>query len=237
MENEVEIILKKIDKAKEEKFIRSPINYTGNKFRILPQLLSKMPKNIKMLIDLFSGGATVGINIPAEKIIFVDSNEKVINLLKHLASSDFKKLIKSLILLINKYNLSISSIYGYKFYKEKIFFQNPNNGLKEYNKNGYYSLRNDYNALEDKNSDEANNLLYLLMVYGFNNDIRFSKSSKFNLPVGKTDFNIRNVLKLKNYIERMKKINFEFICCDFNSPKLEELINKSDYIYIWIRHI
>lgn len=76
---------------------------------------------------------------------------------------------------------------------------NANNGLKDYNSKGFYKMRADYNALQDKNTDEANTLLYMLMVYAFNNDIRFNSEGHFNLPVGKTD--LRDKERLSKEIE------------------------------------
>ena len=46
-------------------FIKSPLNYTGNKYRILNQIIKYFPKNQYSLLDLFCGGATVGINANA----------------------------------------------------------------------------------------------------------------------------------------------------------------------------
>ncbi len=63
IEQEINIIKAKIDKRKESGYIRSPLNYTGNKYRILDQLIPHMPKNINVLVDLFAGGATVGLNV------------------------------------------------------------------------------------------------------------------------------------------------------------------------------
>ena len=34
-------------------FIQSPLNYTGSKFRLLSQLLSLFPTNIRNFVDLF----------------------------------------------------------------------------------------------------------------------------------------------------------------------------------------
>ena len=63
-----------------DKFIKSPLNYTGNKFRILSQIIEYFPKKIGTFVDLFCGGATVGFNIDAEKIILIDSNPIHINM-------------------------------------------------------------------------------------------------------------------------------------------------------------
>lgn len=230
---EIEIINKKINKRKEKGYVKSPLNYTGNKLRILDQLMPHMPDKINIMIDLFAGGATVGLNVNAEKIIFIDSNEKVINLLKHLSSFDnYDELLRKILQIIHKYELSLSSVYGYSFYKKQITDPNINNGLKQYNEKGFYKLRNDYNNLSNKNTSIANEMLYVLMVYAFNNDMRFSKIGDFNLPIGKTDFNLNNALKLKRYIDKIKQINCQFICSDFLSRKTKTLVKEADFIYM-----
>jgi DNA adenine methylase Dam len=132
--------------------------------------------------------------------------------------------------LIKKYGLSYSAKFGYKRYRSGIE-KTDNNGLKAYNAAGYYKLRSDYNALESKASKEALDLLYVLVVYAFNNDMRFNRSGEFNLPVGKTDLNNMNIKKLKHYIERVKKIDSVFICGDFREKKVQKILMKADFIY------
>ena len=214
------------------KYVKSPLNYTGNKFRILNQIQPYFPDNINVMVDLFCGGATVGLNTKCNKVIFIDNEPRIIWLLKYLASCDADKLLNELTKLIDNYGLSCSFIKGYRYYKQQINGGNPNNGLKEYNAEGFYKLRDDYNALKNKNTSVANKLLYLLIVYGFNNDIRFSKDGKYNLPVGKTDLNKSNVKKLTEYIDRIKNIQAEFICGDFCSNHIKQIIKKADFIYM-----
>ena len=103
--------------------------------------------------------------------------------------------------------------------------------MKEYNTTGFYELRADYNALFDKYSGHANLLLYLLIVYGFNNDIRFSKDGCYNLPVGKTDLNQNNIRKLRQYIERTKNIQIDFVHGDFREPRIKDSILSADFVY------
>ena len=43
--------------------IQSPLNYTGGKYKLLPQILPLFPKEIDCFVDLFCGGCNVGINI------------------------------------------------------------------------------------------------------------------------------------------------------------------------------
>lgn len=213
-------------------FLKSPLNYTGNKHRILPQIIPYFPKKINVMVDMFCGGATVGINSNADKVIFIDSNPRVIGLLKFLAKSDFEKLLKKLAEKIEKYNLSASYLNGYAQYFNCAKPSNKNNGLKDYNKIGFYKLRDDYNIIDNKNSDEANLLLYLLLVYGFNNDLRFNFDGDYNLPCGKTDLNKNNINKIEEFIKKAHQKNFEFICGDFRSKKIQDIILNADFVYL-----
>ena len=211
-------------------YIKSPLNYTGNKYRILSQITKFFPDEIDTFVDLFCGGATVGFNVNAKKVILIDSNPRVINLLRTLANYDIKKIIQSIEKIICNYCLSYSLKYTYAFYRQNGYVVG-NNGLKKFNENGFYHLREDYNTLKNKNSFKANIMLYVLMVYAFNNDIRFNSEGKFNLPVGKTDFNKNNYEKLLAFNERAKKINFEFVVSDFRSEKVEKILETADFLY------
>lgn len=211
-------------------FIKSPLNYTGNKYRILPQITKYFPKHTKVFVDMFCGGATVGFNVDAEKVILIDSNPRVINLLKFLAEKDINVIISKIEKVIEQYDLSYSYKYTYKKYREEGYVVG-NNGLKKYNEKGFYRLREDYNKLSNKNTDKANILLYTLMVYGFNNDIRFNNFGEFNLPVGKTDFNKNNYEKLIAYNKRAKETVYEFICADFRSKEVNEILKKATFVY------
>lgn len=184
------------------------------------------------MIDLFCGGATVGINVDAQKVIFVDNNERVLNLLKFLSNQDSNGFISKCDKIIEEYFLSNSHRNGYQIYRAKCFNQSDNNGLKDFNSAGFYKLRADYNKLDNKNSEKANIMLYILMVYGFNNDIRFNSAGEYNLPIGKTDFNNNNVKKVREYIERTKSMDAEFLCASFNDKKLMMLLNQVDFVYM-----
>jgi len=209
---------------------KTPLNYTGNKSRLMSQFNKYFPKNVGVFVDLFCGGATVGLSVNAKKVIFIDNNINVINLLKHLSKYNFDTLLNRLEILIEKYGLSYSAKFGYKTYRNGIE-KTDNNGAKEFNKLGFYRLRSDYNSIKNKSSKEALDMLYLLVVYAFNNDMRFNRSGDFNLPVGKTDLNKNNIKKLKQYIERVNKIKKVFICGDFREKKIVDILMKADFIY------
>ena len=58
-------------KFKKEELIKSPLNYVGGKYKLLPQILPLFPDNINTFVDLFGGGFNVGINVKANKIIYI----------------------------------------------------------------------------------------------------------------------------------------------------------------------
>lgn len=99
--------------------------------------------------------------------------------------------------IIEKYNLSLSSKYGYSFYG-----CDSSTGLSCYNRESFLALRSDYNkgnkALASYN---ISLILYTLIVYAFNNQIRFNSVGEYNLPVGKRDFNSRMQAKLSTFID------------------------------------
>jgi len=210
--------------------MKTPLNYTGNKSRLISQFMPYFPKEINTFVDLFCGGATVGLSVNAKKVIFIDNNSNVINLLKHLSAYNFNDTLIRVETIIEKYGLSYSAKFGYKKYREGIK-KEDNNGLKEYNKLAYNKLRSDYNQFKNKSSKKALDLLYVLIVYSFNNDMRFNRSGNFNLPIGKTDFNKRSIEKLKLYIDRVKNIECSFVCGDFRDKKVQEILMESDFIY------
>lgn len=43
--------------------IQSPLNYTGGKYKLLPQILPLFPGDIRVFVDLFCGGCNVGLNV------------------------------------------------------------------------------------------------------------------------------------------------------------------------------
>ena len=60
--------------------IQSPLNYTGGKYKLLPQILPLFPKDIDVFVDLFCGGCNVGINVDCNRVIYNDLNENLLYL-------------------------------------------------------------------------------------------------------------------------------------------------------------
>ena len=206
------------------KYIQSPLNYTGGKFKLLPQILPLLPRNIDIFVDLFCGGGNVGINIQSRKIIFNDINSNLVRLLetfRELGLAAFDLIDE----IISEYGLSQSAKYGFEYYNTT-----GTKGLSVYNRNKYLKLRNDFNRAEIKDN-KYYMMLYVLVVYAFNNQIRFNRNGEFNLPPGKRDFNAAIQEKLKRFIECPPWSNYEFSSCDFRHFDTSRL-TKNSFVYL-----
>ncbi len=53
----------------QQSYVKSPLNYIGNKYRIIDQIHQYFPKDINTMVDLFCGGCDVTINTVAAKKI------------------------------------------------------------------------------------------------------------------------------------------------------------------------
>ena len=210
-------------KSKNE-IIKSPLNFTGGKYKLLSQLLPLFPDDIHTFVDLFCGGGNVAANVAAEKIICNDSDEKLIGLLSFLSKNDFETLLAKIKAIIADFNLSDSSAHGYDFYN-----CNSANGLGNVNRSGFIALRDRFNSLSQNDADYFV-LLYVLIVFSFNNQIRFNADGLFNLPVGKRDFNCNMQNKLKFFLTALKTKNISFVCGDFENIAPVSLSTK-DFVY------
>ena len=202
---------------------QSPLNYTGGKYKILPQLEDKFPENIGTFVDVFCGGCNVGSNVLAEKIICIDKEPHLVELLNYLKSHTFSEVNEALLEKIDEYGLSNTSEYGYANYG-----CNSSSGVGSYNKEKYLKLRDDYNRMGKKDP-----LLFLLLImFSFNNQIRFNGKGEFNLPVGKRDYNKVLRKKLRLFMANLHGKDISFICSDFEKLPLEELPAESSFVYL-----
>lgn len=212
-----------LDSEIDLELIQSPLNYTGGKFKLLPQILPLFPANIDIFVDLFCGGANVGVNVKSNKTILNDTNDNLtllFSMFKNLGN-DFLPLIDEI---IEKYQLSQSSKYGYDYYN-----CDSNTGLAPYNKDKFLKLRDDFNNSKDIGYYHYA-MLYTLILYSFNNQIRFNSNGHFNLPVGKRDYNEKMKQKLQKFIDRLNEKNYKFSNLDFRDFDISTL-NSNSFVY------
>lgn len=195
MRTEVIEKIKKEENKKPIKNIRSPLFYVGDKYKLMPQLNKLFPNQIESYYDVFCGGGSASINVKANSYYMNDIDKKVIELHKHLQinSKNISEFIKRMYNLIEEYGLSLS-VKGKNPEIEALKKEYVKTYFSKFNKKAYLELRHDYN------NDQSNtDLLYLLLVYGFNHMIRFNKKGGFNLPVGNVDWNKNVTSALINY--------------------------------------
>ena len=206
-------------------YVKSCLNYTGGKYKLLKQILPFFPDNINTFLDIFCGGANVALNVNAKSIICNDNNAPLINLFNYIKDVDYDVLYQEIKDIIHKYSLSESDIYGYEYYS-----CDSSKGLGKCNKINYMALRDDFNS---NNMGYINKCpyFYTLIVFGFNNQIRFNKQGKFNNPVGKRDFNLRVQKNLKEFHKTINEKDIRFINDDFRNFKPENF-NSKDFIYL-----
>lgn len=212
------------DKFNKNEFAKSPLNYVGGKYKLLEQLTQRFPQNVNTFVDFFCGGGNVGVNVNANRVIAVDKENCLIDVLNLFKNYSYTQIIDKLDSIINEYNLSNTYINGYKFYK-----CDSSAGLGSYNKDKYLKLRDDYNKMKEQ-SDEKTFKFLTLIIYGFNHQIRFNSSGEFNMPVGKRDFNGSIRKNLLSFCEALRNKNVEFVNEDFKKIKIDNL-TEEDFCY------
>lgn len=188
---------------KKEDLIKSPLNYTGGKFKLLPQILPYFPEDINMFVDLFGGGFNVGINVNANVVVYNDLEESVVNLfkdLKKLTSGEALKILKDT---IKKYELS------------------------KINEEGFKKIRSDYN-----NGNRSWDVFYAMLTHAFNYQIRFNKQGEYNMPFGRnrSSFNPNMEKNFIKFVDKLYKSNTEFFNKDFSKINIETL-SSNDFVY------
>ena len=186
-----------------ENLVKSPMNYTGGKYKLLKQILPLFPDNINgRFIDLFCGGLDITINTKAKKIIANDINRKVIEIYQEMKKYETEALISYIEDKISVFSLTIENTEGY-------------NKFRDYYNKTHYPID-----------------LFILICYSFNHQVRFNKDGNFNMPFGKNRSYFNETLKknLINFHNIIKENNIVFTNTSFLSLKPEKL-NESDFVY------
>lgn len=192
----------KVSRSK-TRYIKSPLNYVGGKYRLLNQLIPHFPEKIDTFYDLFSGGANVGINIEASHYVFNDMNYHINDLFRYLQEHSTPEVIDEIEATIQRW------------------------GLSKTNQEAFIAFREHYN--EDPNPLD----LYVLSSFSYNYQIRFNNDMKYNNPFGRNrssfSTNMRN--NLIRFSERLKSIDAVFTDQYFEDVDLSILTTR-DFVYI-----
>ena len=201
----------------DKKYIKSPMNYTGGKYKLLHQIEPLFPENINLFVDLFTGGGNIAANVKANKIVANDCEENIIGIYKTFQKYDnVDELIAQIEEIIKTYGLTID------------------------NTEAYNKFRNDYNSLKTSqgnyspplSSYNINILLYVLICYSFNHQYRFNSKGEFNMPFGKerSQWNENMKNNLINFHRQIKEKDIVFLNKDFRQLKVDKL-GINDFVY------
>ncbi|QIB70279.1 DNA adenine methylase [Aminipila butyrica] len=191
-------------KGKKEVFFESPLNYVGSKGRIVTDIRNRIPAGIDVFADIFGGGFNVGINSIADTILYNDINYFVEEIIRSFKEYD---------------------TYQYLIYMKKII---KKFGLQKANADAYISARKYYNLLPIKKRDPR--LLFTIILYGYQQQIRFNSRHEFNNPVGMRWFNDKVLEKMISFSREIKEKNIIFLSDDY-----QEIIHDLDdraFVYL-----
>lgn len=180
-------------------YIKSPMNYIGNKYRIMAQMQRWFPKDIDLMVDLFCGGCDVSINTKARRHVANDINVYLIQILEEFQDKGPEETLRYIDGQIARWNLS------------------------KHNQEGYEAFRAYYNRTREPLD------LYVLMCYSFNYQFRFNSDHEYNNPFGraKSSFNKNmreNLLRMFEVIGDIRFMSQDFWNFDYHMLKAGDFL-------------
>lgn len=189
--------------------ILPPINYTGSKRRLMPQLADILYQGCETFYDYFGGSACVSLNNIqyANKIVYNDRDKNLVNLMKYLHTTDTNLIIKEIRDVIAKHSLGKG------------------------NKEEFWKYREYFN--QDTFGNTAAEFMALIS-HSFSSSIRYSTDGKrITSSSGDNDAFFRDTheKKLIDCANEFKKVPMEFTSLDlfdidFDKPQ------KYDMVYL-----
>lgn len=201
-------------------YIKSPIFYMGNKYKLLEQLIPLFPTNINTFYDIFGGSGVVSANVNAKYIKYNEINKNIVELYKLF----LKYTPEDIDYTIRQY------IYSYNLNTECTDVRQNNPDIKEirdfYNKN-YINFGDAYNK-----SDRDYIMLYTLTFYSFSNLIRFNGKNEFNMPYGNRCYTMKHYEQIEDWYNLLKNKTIEISSEDAFNILQDTIFNNNDFIYL-----
>jgi DNA adenine methylase len=185
-----------------EEYIKSPLNYTGGKYKILSHIIPTFPSNMTNFVDLFAGGLNVGINVTADNIYANDQITYLVDLYQYFQNTPIDTLLERIEERIHQYDLNLTNAEGYR------------------------QLRADYNDVPNPLD------LFILTCFSFNHQIRFNNKHGFNTPFGKARSSYNDSIKynLIRFCNALQSKNIILSAGDFRDFDFSNL-STGDMVY------
>ena len=189
-------------KEKEEKYIKSPINYAGGKYRLLSRIVPMFPDKINTFVDLFGGAFNVGINVKAEHIIYNDIINYLSELFEYWSDTDIEEI---------------------NAYIDKTIAEN---NLSPTNADTFLAFREKYNKTKDIRD------LFILVCYSFNYQMRFNNNHQYNSSFGKEASTMNDSIRnnLNRFVEKLHSGNYTFYNRKFDEFDFSDF-DSNDFVY------
>ena len=187
---------------KEEKYIKSPINYAGGKYRLLSRIVPMFPDKINTFVDLFGGAFNVGINVKADHIIYNDIINYLSELFEYWSNTDIEE--------INSYI-------------DKTIIEN---NLSATNADSFLAFREKYNKTKDIRD------LFILVCYSFNYQMRFNNKHQYNSSFGKEASTMNDSIRnnLNRFVEKLHSGDYIFCNKKFDEFDFSDF-DSNDFVY------
>ena len=188
---------------KKEDLIKSPVNYTGGKFRLLPKILPLFPNDTTTFIDLFGGAMNVCVNSDAKNIYGNDYMPYIPNLFKHWKLKSLEEINEYIDKTIEQFELSGKNVEAF------------NNFRKHYN--------------NTKNVDD----LFILICHSFNYQMRFNSNMEYNSSFGKeaSTMNPKIRSNVNSFVNVIKDKDIQFTNYDFRDFPFNDLRTDDTFVY------
>jgi DNA adenine methylase Dam len=186
-----------------DELIKSPMNYIGGKFKLLPQLLDRFPNKVNMLYDVFGGGGTISLNTKAEHVYYNDIVHYVGDMFSCLQNETIESALNKIHNNINTYELSKTNLEG------------------------FLKLREDYNK-----GNKTWDMFYMLVCHSFNYQFRFNNNHDYNSSFGKDRswYSPTTEQKFITFLDRLHKLDITFNSKDFREIDFSDA-DENDLVY------
>lgn len=182
-----------------------PLNYMGGKSPIIDFIKPNLNGKAKF-VDLLGGGFNVGVNTTNfDHVIYNDINFAVANILQMFKQEDTTALLTFIEKTIKRY------------------------GLEKCNKDAYIRIREDLNK-KYRDTAKAYKYLYVVILYGFQQQLRFNSNYEFNNPVGESGYSDSVKEKIVSFSRRLKELNVDFHIGDYRD--IDELVDADTLVYV-----
>lgn len=198
-------------------FMRSPIPYMGNKYKLLKDLIPLFPEECDIFIDAFGGSGVVSMNYQGKNMtIYNEFNHNIVELIKMIVNNNPEDLDAYWKSKVEYYNLPKQSTKRPSKSDDEFFNERKIN---------YNKMRECYNNSKDRDYRD----LYLLSCFSINHLIRFNSDSQFNASSGNDSYNDVNFQRVKDMHSTFKSV--EVKCENVFDLDFSNLTTKS-FVYL-----